>query len=63
LKGGISMTKKEFIVLNPEQKRYTFMAYDKFEAIYYAKKRDNHQWDELRYFVIRNRKKNDLQIK
>lgn len=55
--------KTEFCVINPDGHKYFFNAYDKFEAIYYAKKKDNHQWMEKEYTILRKRKKNDLQNK
>ena len=56
-------TKTEFCVINPSGHRYFFTAYDKFEAIYYAKKKDDHRWMESEYTILRKRKKNDLQNK
>ena len=32
-------TKSEYCVINPSGHKYFFTAYDKFEAIYYAKKK------------------------
>jgi len=50
-------TKTEFCVINPSGHRYFFQAYDKFEAIYYAKKKDDHRWNEGEYTILRKKKK------
>ena len=50
----------EFCIINPEGHKYFLSAYDKFEAIYYAKKKDDHRWMESEYKSLRKRKNKKL---